>query len=176
MPKRFPACLLCVLLSLLGGCGGGGGSAASAVGRAVFSLQWPVSRAIPAGANSVKITLAYGTNRPLSQTAARPQPTLAFENLQIVQYTATVESFASTDATGSALTTISFPVNVSASGTTTQTISADITLDHLTADYTAADVAPGETLAVMTHRFSVAPSICDAGRFRIRVKIRPSGW
>ena len=152
MQKRIFAALVCAAAALLVGCGGSGGSRAVGSGRAVFNIAWPAvsaaSRAIPIGANSVKITLASSSNAPLTQTAVRPQPTITFTGLNPAQFTATVATFASADATGTALTTSTVPVSITASATTTHDLDPEVVVDSLTSDFTLADVVPGQAVTI----------------------------
>ena len=150
MQKRFLAVLVCGIAALLVGCGGGsGGGSAVGTGRAVFNIAWPAaSRLVPIGANSVKITLVTGSNAPLTQTAARPQPAITFTGLPPAQFTATVETFASTDATGTAITTSSVPVAVAASATTTSNLDPEVAINSLVSDFAVSDVVPGQAVTV----------------------------
>ncbi len=152
--KCVLSALLCIGAALLVGCSGGGSSNATGLGRAVFNLQWPAAaarsagRAIPAGANSVKITLDNGAGTLLTQTAVRPQATVTFTGLHPAQFTASIATFASSDATGATLTTSSLPVSIAAAATTSKDIAADAAVDHLASDFTAPDILIGDTVTV----------------------------
>ena len=148
MQKRFLAALVCGIAALLVGCGGGNGGSAGP-GRAVFNIAWPAaSRLVPIGANSVKITLSTGAGTTLTQTAVRPQPTITFTGLQPAQFTATIASFASADATGTALTTSTVPVAVTASATTTHDLNPEVAINSLVSDFALADLVPGQAVTI----------------------------
>ena len=123
MMKRAALLLLALLFSVpLVGCGGGSGlsgsnsalsttstSGSRAKGRAVVHVKWPVhakTRLIPAGANSIKISIRKGDSEIASTTLTRPADgsplvsTYAFQNLPLGSLTATASAYPNADGTG----------------------------------------------------------------------------
>ncbi len=104
-----------LLLALLTGCGGHrttvgstGSDANTSTGqaRATFTMRWPErnSRLVPTAANSVKVTLTYGSTWTREQTADRPAgggfSTIAFDNVPVGSVVATATAHPEAGAKG----------------------------------------------------------------------------
>ncbi len=148
--------LFCVfsLAVALAGCGGGDGGAGSvgvtaATGRAAFNIAWAQpktkSRLVPIAANSVKVTITIGDKTLQTQTVQRPASgasVVSFTGLPVGTLHAVASSYASNDATGTALSTGGMDVTITNGQTTDAGLTLNSTIDHITVDYKQADILP----------------------------------
>ena len=148
--------LVCVfaLAISLAGCGGGSGGGSvgvtsAATGRAAFKIAWTKtvskSRLVPLAAQSLKVTITSGGKTLQSQTVRRPDTgvsTIQFDGLPVGGLHAAASSFASSDATGTALSSGALDVTISNGQTTDAALTLDSTIDHINVDYKNTDVLP----------------------------------
>lgn len=149
--------LVCVLslAASLAGCGGGSGSNGSlgatnaTTGRAAFKVAWAQpkskSRLVPLAAQSIKVTIINGGKTLQTQTVKRPDngvSAVQFDGLPVGALQAVASSFASSDATGTALSTGSLDVTISNGQTTDAALTLNSTIDRIAVDYKGTDVLP----------------------------------
>jgi len=162
-----------VLLPLLGagfagtvaGCGGGMSvTSPAALGRAVFTVQWPgstSSRLIPSGANSIKVSITSADGiRTLGQaTLARPtgggQTSATFDNLPVGPAAATATAYPTTDGTGTAQAQAGMNVTVVGNQTTPLTLTMASTIDHI-------DVTPANPTLSIGQKVTLTATPRDA--------------
>jgi hypothetical protein len=104
--------IACFSVSLIG-CGGGGGGSQAATSRGMVQvhLKWPergASRQVPAGANSVRVTIeSHSGSIRIERLLVRPTvsdatTTEVFENLPMTQLHITAVAYPNADGTGTA--------------------------------------------------------------------------
>ena len=166
--------LVCVfaLAVSLAGCGGGGsngtlGVTSAGTGRAAFKIAWSKtvskSRLVPLAAQSIKVTITDGKKTLQSQIVQRPDSgssTVQFDGLPVGGLEASASSYASSDATGTALSTGNLDVTISNGQTTDAALTLNSTIDHISVDYKSIDVLPTDApLGVMATAYDASGAV-----------------
>ncbi len=109
--SRQTIALAVVLALALAGCGGhrttaGSTNTSTGASRATFTMRWPErnARLVPTAANSVKVTLTYGSTWTREQTADRPAgggfSTLSFDEVPVGSVVAAATAYPEAGAKG----------------------------------------------------------------------------
>ncbi len=136
---------ICLLLLgcalMLAGCGGGSGGTGTSdptrtQGTVQFSIVWPSpTRVIPAGAQSLTISISEGGTIIQQQTVSRPQTgntsTVFFRALPVGPATITIKAYPNPDGTGVVQGIGVQNVAIIAGQTISTTVDINSTIDHL---------------------------------------------
>jgi hypothetical protein len=148
----------CLLATLLAGCGGGNTSipaGTGTLGKATFTVVWPVARGrlIPVASNSILVQITSGAKTIASQTLPRPasggNATVTFDPLPTGDFMATATAYPQINGTGVAQATASIPLTIHAGATTSFTLTMASTIQKLsvTAPFPTLEARLSEALA-----------------------------
>jgi len=170
------AASLIALAAILIGCGGSGGggdknptatgttatdsggtTSGASGNRLVFSLQWPAStRALPAYANCVQMTIQRGSDSPITQILNRVNKTsyiqnVSFDSLPSGTYTVQGEAFLDNDAQGPLVATFNAQVTLNGTGEIDSPVSFVSQIDQVIIDGSPVFMQTGVTAQLTGH-------------------------